>query len=101
MRLLPFDLQTIRNYNGITMKLNIVPIGNSQGIRIPKPLLQQAGIKDAVEIEVKGNLIIIRPAKKRAREGWAEAFMVPEKEEKWLEDLRAIPNNFDGEEWEW
>jgi antitoxin MazE len=83
------------------MKVNIIQIGNSQGIRIPKLLLQQAGIKDAVEIEVKGNLIIIRPTKKRAREGWAEAFRSPEKEEKWLADLRDIPNRFDGEEWEW
>jgi len=43
------------------MRARIVKIGNSQGIRIPKPLLEQTGIMDDVELEVEQNQIIIRP----------------------------------------
>ena len=35
------------------MKTRIVRIGNSRGIRIPKPLIEQAGLGDEVEISVK------------------------------------------------
>ena len=37
------------------MRARVVKIGNSQGIRIPKPLLEQTGIMDDVELEVELN----------------------------------------------
>lgn len=43
------------------MRARVVKIGNSRGIRIPKPLLEQTGIMDDVELEVEKNQIIIRP----------------------------------------
>ena len=43
------------------MKTNIVRIGNSKGIRLPKFVLEQCHLKDAVEIEVKGNVLTVRP----------------------------------------
>ena len=55
------------------MKTQIVRIGNSQGIRIPKPLLQQTGLHGEVEIFAEEDSLVIRPAKK-PREGWDEAF---------------------------
>lgn len=55
------------------MKTNIVTIGNSQGIRIPKILLEQSKLSGEVELEVKGESIIISPARK-PREGWVEQF---------------------------
>lgn len=42
------------------MRARVVKIGNSQGIRIPKPILEQTGIIEDVEIEVEKNRIIIR-----------------------------------------
>ncbi len=39
------------------MRARIVKIGNSQGVRIPKPLLDQTGIVDDVELEVRENQI--------------------------------------------
>ena len=51
------------------MRTRVIKIGNSQGLRIPKPILEQTGIKDDVEIEVEKNQIIIRPVR-HAREGW-------------------------------
>jgi antitoxin (DNA-binding transcriptional repressor) of toxin-antitoxin stability system len=42
------------------MKARIVRIGNSQGVRIPKPLLEQTGLADEVELEVEGDCLVIR-----------------------------------------
>ena len=50
----------------LAVQARIVRIGNSQGIRIPKPLLEQAGISEQVELEVHDGQISIRPAR-RAR----------------------------------
>ena len=55
------------------MKTNIVAIGNSQGIRIPKILLEQSKLSGEVELEVRGESIVIKPARK-PREGWDEMF---------------------------
>jgi antitoxin MazE len=46
------------------MRARIVKIGNSQGIRIPKPLLEQLKIKEDVDIEIENNQITIRPVSK-------------------------------------
>jgi antitoxin MazE len=55
------------------MKTRIVKIGNSQGIRIPKPLLEQTGLHGEVEMDAANNTLVIRPVR-RARAGWAAAF---------------------------
>ncbi len=43
---------------GTAIRTQIVKVGNSQGIRIPKPLLEQSGIH-TVEIEVHGDRITL------------------------------------------
>ena len=55
------------------MRARVIKIGNSQGIRIPKPILEQTGIMEDVELEVKKNQIIIRPIS-NPRVGWDLAF---------------------------
>jgi len=57
------------------MKTRIVRISNSRGVRLPKPLLDQTGLSDEVEVEVHGNHLIIRPVR-APRAGWAEACAV-------------------------
>jgi hypothetical protein len=52
-----------------------VRIGNSQGIRIPKLLLEQAGLKDEVELEVREEPR--RPGSLRGRVRIAPDFDVP------------------------
>lgn len=56
------------------MRVQIVPIGTSKGIRIPKTILEQCQIKQSVTLETKGRAIIIKPIKKEPREGWEESF---------------------------
>jgi len=56
------------------IRVPVVPIGNSRGIRIPKPLLRQCGIEGDVTIEVVGNTLVIRPVSETPRAGWDERF---------------------------
>jgi antitoxin MazE len=81
------------------MKTRIVSIGNSQGIRIPKPLLEQAGLTGDVELHAEDGRIIIA-AVRRTRQGWAEAAAeLHARGEDGL--LETPPPAFDAEEWEW
>ena len=57
------------------MKAAIIQIGNSQGLRIPKPILKQCGFKGEVELEVQDNKLIIKPHSS-VRENWAETFKI-------------------------
>jgi len=55
------------------MKADIIRIGNSHGVRIPKPILEQCGLQGQVEMDVKEGKLIIAPALS-VRSGWADAF---------------------------
>lgn len=84
------------------MKTNIVRIGNSKGIRLPKSVLEQCRFKDAVEIEVEGNVLTIRPVY-TPRLGWSEAFsdMARQKDDKLLDDDTLPASEWDRSEWRW
>ena len=43
------------------MKVNLVPIGNSKGIRIPKSVLEQCSFNKEAELVVEGNKIVLKP----------------------------------------
>ncbi len=86
------------------MKVKIVKIGNSKGIRIPKVLLRQTGIDDEVNLEVKDDQIILRPLKESIRKGWDNSFrkMADEGDDKLIdEEFLSDQTAFDEEEWEW
>jgi antitoxin MazE len=55
------------------MNVDLVRIGNSRGVRIPKPIIEQCGFGDRVRFEVEGDRLIIGPAEV-ARAGWDDAF---------------------------
>ena len=84
------------------MKARLIRIGNSQGIRIPKPLLEQIGLRDEVEIEVEGNRLVIC-ALSHPRAGWDEAFqaMARQDEDTLLDVSEHLAIQWDEEEWEW
>ena len=50
------------------MKSSIVRIGNSQGVRIPKALLEEAGISGRVKLRAEEGRIVIERAS-NPREG--------------------------------
>ncbi|MHB8770183.1 MAG: AbrB/MazE/SpoVT family DNA-binding domain-containing protein [Syntrophales bacterium] len=84
------------------MRARVVRIGNSQGIRIPKPLLDQTGIMDDVELEVEKTQIIIRPIS-NPRSGWDNAFraMAKNGHDILIDGNENISNSWDEEEWQW
>lgn len=60
-----FDKTINRMYNVITMITSLIAIGNSRGIRIPKPLLSESGLGNDVELQVKkGEIRIIAASTK-------------------------------------
>lgn len=82
------------------MKTRIVRIGNSRGIRIPKPLLTQAGLGEEVELRVEAGAIRIESLT-APRAGWAEAAQqLVATEGTGLLDEPG-PTRFDRDEWEW
>lgn len=84
------------------MRARIIKIGNSKGVRIPKPILAQTGIKDDVEIEINKNQIIIRPVSD-LRNGWDAAFrtMAENGDDKLLIENENVSHSWDEEEWQW
>ena len=85
-----------------TMKTHIIKIGNSQGVRIPKMLLEQSGLGAEVELEVQESQIIIRSAS-RPRQGWEEAFraMAEHQDDQLLDPDLTGQTHWDKHEWQW
>jgi len=82
------------------MKARIVRVGNSRGIRLPKPVLEESGLDDGVEIYAEPGRIIIQSARRR-RSGWAEAARdMAKRGDEGLVD-EPMPTEFDREEWTW
>lgn len=81
----------------------LIRIGNSQGIRIPKAIIEQARLEDKqLEFKIIDDGLLIQPVKKN-REGWKEQFdkafksqESSEVDQEWL----AAPL-VDEEDWEW
>jgi antitoxin MazE len=82
------------------MRSRLVRIGNSRGVRLPKPLIEEAGLTDEVELRVRGRAIVIARAIP-TRSGWAEA--ARRMRERGEDDLLDEPTatRFDDEEWRW
>jgi antitoxin MazE len=85
------------------MKTKVVKIGNSRGIRIPKSLIHESGLKNEVELEISEGQIIIKPISTN-RESWDTAFKkMAKKQDDILLDNESIlsQSRWDQEEWEW
>ena len=82
------------------MKTSLIAIGNSRGVRIPKPLIEHCGLRREVKMEVSGRKIVISSTR-RPRQGWDRAFarMAQRGDDKLLDDY--LPTRVDEEEWEW
>jgi antitoxin MazE len=83
------------------MKAELVRIGNSQGIRIPKPIIEQCGFVGSVDIMVQGDALIVRPVC-NVREGWDERFrgMAAHRDDH-LMDKDPPATRWDETEWQW
>lgn len=86
------------------MKSRLVRIGNSRGVRLPKALIDEAGLEEEVEIRAEGRSIVITPSAK-IREGWAEDAAKDASKAAAVGAHRLLdppsPTRFDAEEWKW
>jgi antitoxin MazE len=82
------------------MRTGLVRIGNSRGVRIPKPLIEQCGLGETVDLRIENDCLVISP-QRRPRQGWEEAFRAagPAVHDELL--LQTGPNEFDRKEWKW
>jgi antitoxin MazE len=84
------------------IRTKLVKIGNSQGIRLPKTLLEQSGIIGEVGIEVQPDGIMIRPiAPRTIRSGWDTAFaeMATQGDDRLLD--APTTTEWEQAEWDW
>jgi antitoxin MazE len=84
----------------MTMKTRIVRIGNSRGIRVPKLLLEEAGLPEEVELRAEPGRLIVQAAN-RPRAGWeSKARAMHQRGDDALID--DVPRTkFEAEEWHW
>jgi antitoxin MazE len=85
-----------------SVRTNIVRIGNSRGIRLPKAVIEQCGLRDAVDLDVRDGQLLVRPAE-QPRLGWEEAFsrMAERGDDELLDRESLGPTEWDAAEWEW
>ncbi len=84
------------------MKATLIRIGNSRGIRLPKPVIEQCGFDQEVEMLVQHHELVIRSFK-QPRKGWADAFREMHEcgEDELLDHVAETGTSWDEEEWEW
>jgi antitoxin MazE len=94
------------------LETKLVRIGNSRGVRLPKAIIEQAGLTDRVTILLQGGQVILAAARddEDPRAGWAEQFEAAlkelgpdffEKERAEWANWQTTPNRFDEEDWTW
>jgi antitoxin MazE len=81
------------------MKAQIIQIGNSQGIRIPKAVLEETKLSGEVEMEVTPEGLLIRNIK-RPRGDWDAVFKSLADSDDDLE-LNEANTGFSRKEWQW
>jgi antitoxin MazE len=82
------------------MRTRLVRIGNSRGVRLPRAIIEQAGLTDDIELGVRDGVVVIARVSS-ARSGWADAArQMRERNEDRLLD-GPTPTRFDEKEWNW
>jgi len=85
------------------LKTRIIKVGNSQGIRIPKLLLDRVGLESQVEVEAQPHQLVIRPVSGPSRRGWAAQFkaMAEEGDDRLLDAETTLLTRWETTEWVW
>ena len=81
------------------MRVPLVKIGKSRGIRIPQRVIEQCGFGDVVGLRLEQDRVVIAAARS-PREGWREAFARAGSSAR--DSLPTmVPNDFDAAGWTW
>jgi antitoxin MazE len=86
------------------MQVQVIQIGNSRGVRLPKAVLEQLKFGETAELSVEQGRLVLAP-QRAPREGWAESFKAlakaTKKEDPALKAFRSVKNRFDETQWSW
>lgn len=83
------------------MKTKIIKIGNSQGVRIPKPIIEQSGLEGEIELLLRDNEIILK-AVEEPRVEWDSSFKkMANQNDDVLLDENDSSTEWDDTEWTW
>lgn len=84
------------------MRVHLIRIGNSRGIRIPKAVLDELGLEGELDLEIRSGKLVLSRAR-RPREGWDEAFaaMAKRGDDRLVDGEQLDASSWDDEEWEW
>lgn len=85
------------------MKTKVIRIGNSQGVRIPKALIEESGITDEIEMILRDHEIVLRSVE-TTRKDWEASFQkMAEQGDDALLDQEELekPSSWDDSEWTW
>ena len=83
------------------MKVKLVPIGNSKGVRIPQAFIRECGFGEHVEMRIEHNAIVLSSLRS-PRENWEAAFAkmaAAGDDEPLLPD--DLSSDWDDSEWKW
>ena len=82
------------------MKAKLIRIGNSRGVRLPKAMIEQAGLGEDIELTLRGDQIVLA-SPKHPRAGWAPAIKaaVAKHGHDVDEEFLALPIDFSEREW--
>ena len=83
----------------------LTKIGNSQGVRIPKPIIKQANLENTeIEFVVVKDGLLLKPVKKEIRQNWEDNIKKTLSKNKNIKDealLNDLLNDNDLDDWEW
>jgi len=85
-----------------SIKVKIIRIGNSKGIRLSKSLIEQYNMKNEVLLEARKDSIVIRPVV-NPRAGWEKSFekMRFKGDDELLDEGTDLESEWDQAEWQW
>ena len=80
----------------------LVRIGNSQGVRIPKAVIEQLGLEGGLNLVIRPDGLLIQPVA-IPRAGWEEKFrfMAEQSDDRLLDGDFSSSTTWDEEEWSW
>ena len=84
------------------MKTNLIQIGNSKGIRIPKSFIEQYQLNGEIELIPSRSGLLITSSLK-PRDGWEDSFKNSAPAQKDANGLawESFSNKFDKADWSW
>jgi antitoxin MazE len=84
------------------MITKVIKIGNSRGIRLPSPIVEQLGAPDSLEVEVHADHLVLTPVRK-PRSGWDQQFAKAARlrDDKSARDWQGLRSDWDESDWKW